>query len=231
MNDFYERQETILDNINEIKTEFWPLIDDFLESDYKSEEHKLFKEGIIWKTQELNRDMFNTLLDYVNTRRETTSWDDKMQLLELWSTLVNNKPDFNKKEIDKIWDRDFAIAWWESWDYKLSGDDIEYIWNNIYKIQIRLEKRKNKYLTYGRSFDLWIQYIPQSWVIKYRDDMWKTWRVVVDHKRKTVERWQIQRNWNTTKYEKRIFDRWITTPVKFKINWRDITLYLQFYQK
>lgn len=228
---FYEKQEAVLDNINEVKTEFWPLIDDYLKSDYKSEENQLFLDWIKWKARELNKPQFDTLVYYINQRKEQTTWDDKMQLLKLWSELISNKSELLKEQIDNLWDKDFAIAWWESWDYKLSGDDIEYLWSNIYKIHVELEKRKNKYITYGKSFDFWIQYIPQSGVIKYRDDMWNTWRVVVDHKRETVEKWEIHRNWNTTAYERRIFDRWVTTPVKFKIYWRGVTLYLQFYEK
>nr|MDD3720109.1 hypothetical protein [Candidatus Gracilibacteria bacterium] len=74
----------------EIVNKFGKLINDFLKStNYKTEEGKLYKEGILGEAKELKDEDRVLLKEYLKEEMEKSTGDDKMQLLELWAGVSN----------------------------------------------------------------------------------------------------------------------------------------------
>lgn len=228
-NNFYEKQELIIEYQADIESEFWDLIDDFLKADYKTEEHRLFKEVLKSEAQKLkheNKNKFEVLINYISEKRAEYSWDDKMQLLELWA-MLRRIPNSSYEQNETYSRKDFTIVWWKSWKYQLTDRDSRYLWNNEYHIKLEMKKKQNDFVSYWRNIEFKIRYIPESWVIEYIDNYWRKWVIIIDHKTSIVERWNINK-WH---FHKETYEKWNIVPANFKINWKNITLYLKFYSR
>lgn len=101
-----------LENLDYIKSEFWNLINDYLKTQDKTEESNLFLEWIVWKAKKLNKEKFDTLIEFVNTKREIETWDNKLQLLNLWAILQKNEQNPILENIEINRDIPFEILWW-----------------------------------------------------------------------------------------------------------------------
>jgi hypothetical protein len=225
---FYEWQINTIENLPDIKSEFWELIDDYLDETNKTEESNIFLDWILLKSKNLSKVQFHTLVSYVNEKREQASWDNKMQLLNLWAWLYNTKEKAKIEKNEEIDNIDFEITGWsitvktlkifhkkglKFWsdtknvEYDIVDEKILKIWADKYKI---LLKRENS----DRIHEFIIKY--KWWnSITIFDEYWRyIWRQQIKTKEKLIVEWH--------KYRKKIYK----TPWKITIDTKGLKIKL-----
>lgn len=222
----YNEQIEIIENIEYIKLNFWRLIDNYLTSIKWTLESNLYLNWIKWKASKLNNSQYKTLTEFVNIKIEQNSWDDKLQLLELWATLSNNEIKEQKEELTpfeisgymKI--HSFSINIWKNLHtkigtknkiYQITDSKINSIWDNKYSVSI---KRENS----SKEYSFIIQY---KWlnIVNLYD---KNNHFISTHK---IEKQNIKvKEWQ--KYKRWFYIETYDKPSELKINIDDMDIYL-----
>jgi len=174
--DFYKWEMKTINNPEiprKIRNEFSELIEDYLESKKDTEESNFFLDWIIWKAKKLEKKDFNYLIDYINQKREHETWDNKLQLLELWSSLINTDLEIEQNEYITP-NIDFKIISWKSEkkikiikNFKFETKS-KYIEESISNLQIKAIK--NKFWEFIISFN-----VEYDWNIKKYNILYKKW--------------------------------------------------------
>jgi hypothetical protein len=216
------------ENKNEIN-DILNLIYDYIAENRKTEESNIYKNAILSKINNLSYNDKTKIQEYIFEQSSYKKWDDKLQLLELYSAINNQK---NHSESNEYSNLDFDVIWWSiNWKYKITESYIKNIWHWKYIIQIKWIKRQNKFINKIRKYNIKIIYNNRNWVIRY-DDWYGRMRIAtIDHKHEINF---FKNEINHYKYKSHkyinwtIYKRWVNIPLKLKYKWQKIILIIKF---
>ncbi len=192
----------------EIIKDFWSLIDSFIITTTKDSEAWInFKDWFLEKVKnELKTPEERKILtDYIEEQMRNSSWDNKLQFVELWARVWNiwkNIEGFTKVPEYKE-EIPFEIAgwsitkkvltkkeWWKWYEltteyktYQITWWDIENIWNNTYRVYLEWKRKVWKYWSSWTNEYIDIKY---NWwnTIQILDNYWESiWIVPIRNKR------------------------------------------------
>lgn len=241
--DFYNNVNDQVKNTQEVQSEFWNLVYDYLDYKNDTEESNLLKEWIISKAKNLSQSEYDSLIKYINRKREKSSWDNKMQLLNLWVALTKTKPEKIQEELPPFEISGYIVAK----EYDIKSPNIKNLkdFHKLKDIKFDSKKRKREILEYkaikswNHVYNILFKRKNSSWIhsfkIRYKwmntveiyDKYWRLKnRSIIKKQNIKVEEWRYNWRW---KYHIETY----TTPTQLKISVDDLNLYLNiiFYKK
>jgi hypothetical protein len=207
------------------------LIYDFLSVNRKTDESEIYKNAILTKINQLSYSDKTKIQEYIFEQSWNKRWDDKLQLLELYSAINNLK---NYSESNEYSNLDFDVIWWTiNWKYKIVESYIDNIWNWQYIIHIKWIKRQNRLINKVRKYDIKIMYNSRNWVIRYDDWYGRNRIATIDHKYEIkFFKNKIYNNRHIYKSHKHInwtiYKSWVNIPLKLRYKWQKIILIIKF---
>lgn len=173
--DYFEKQQQFYDNLDKnnekegISDEIKGLINEYLATKQSSKESNFYHDWIIWKIEKLNQFEIKNISNYLRAKIKENSWDNKLQLLELWSAVQQiDTNTLNERNEIKNW-LDFTIdnatarikILWSTKDYVLNNryyPQITRVSENFYNVILIMKRNSNSSLRWDQKVELNFRY-------------------------------------------------------------------------
>lgn len=207
------------DNTSNVLLQLKDDISFFLWEIDNSENHLELKKWILWKASRLSSQELKKLRNYVGNLMKKSEWDNKSQLIELWSWLQNIN--INQKSIEWLPESINITIWkWELYYNWRMQKDYRKILKKPHKFSNNLKNWLQQWEIWemtlhffrGRMKKIKIKYDAETWSILFEYN-WKTIRKIL------TKRPMMIRFWRNVPKNERWNKAWKFLEFQIRLNW------------